>query len=121
MVFGAQIGVKRLPKTIKNITFVCKTSGRDFSCYGKVPNLDFCNTFHTKTLFLQCDQTDILKDFGPTSVQKCSPKWSENSCKNQPTFRCEFSSILNGLWHHFEWILGPEMPQKSDQKNSPWK
>ena len=74
MVVGAQIGVKRLPKTIKNITFVRKTSGTDFSCYGKVPNLDFCNTFYTKTLFLQCDQIGILKEFGTTFGAKMQSK-----------------------------------------------
>ena len=29
----------------------------------------------------------------------------------------DFEWILD----HFDWILGPEMPPKSDQKNSPWK
>ena len=44
--------------------FFRKTCGTEFSCHGKVPNLDFCNTFHTKTLFLECDQVDMLDDFG---------------------------------------------------------
>ena len=72
--WGAQIYVKRLPKTIKNITFFRKTSGTDFSCYGKVRNLDYCNTFHTKTLFLQCDQIDILNDFGTIFGAKMQSK-----------------------------------------------
>ena len=107
----SQIGAKRLTKTIKNVIMFHTSCGTLFSCHGKVPNLDFCNTFHTQTWFLRCDQVDMLSHFGSRFRAKMHSRLVLKLTPKPADFSMRFFMA-------FGRIMGPDMPHKSDQKNS---